>query len=96
MVGAHRPGVARVAEVVETQARLAVTPHQILDVGGGQIAHGGEAIRAQGATEHRADAGQDVDGARGQQSLGLGRADDREAARLVQFRRDLGQETVGG
>ncbi|MNE33870.1 hypothetical protein D3C80_1275660 [compost metagenome] len=96
MVGPHRAGVAGVAEVVEAQARLPIAPDQILDVGGGQIAHDSKAVRAQGAAEDRADAGQDVDRTGGQQGLGLCSADDREAARLVQFRRDLGQEAVGG
>lgn len=46
--------------------------------------------------KHRTDARQDAYRARGQQILGLGFADHRKPARLVQLGRDLGQKPVGG
>ncbi len=80
---------------MQAQARLAIAPNQILHIGGGQVADGGETVRAQGAAEHRPDAGQGGHGSRRQQTLRLGDADNGEAAGLVQLRRDLCQEAVG-
>ena len=67
---------------------------EVVWLGASEIAHGLEARVFELPRGHCADPRQYRDRPRRQQGLGLGRADDREAARLVQVGGDLGQEAV--
>ena len=95
LVRIDRAGVLALGQLRQAKAIGAPALGEVLGVRVRQIAHLAEARRLQRADEGGADAGQDGDGPHGQEGARLRRADDREAARLVEVGGDLGQELVG-
>ena len=78
----------------EPRALGAVAAHQFALAGALQIADRAQAVAREALLRHLADAEDQRHRFRRQERGGLGRAEDGEAARLVQIGGDLGEELV--
>src|ERR1051325_1829895 len=79
-------------EMREAHPDPAVARTEVTLVEGGELADAGEAVGRQSALHRAADAPQPTDWLVGEKGLGLGTADHRKPARLVEIGGELGEE----
>ena len=95
-LGAHRPVVDAAGEARQARALGAVAARQFDLAGALQVADGAQPVAREPLLRHLADAENQRHRLRRQEGRGLGAAEHRKAARLVEVGGDLGEELVAG